>query len=262
MFRRCSSTLFLSLILLVAASVRLVGAASPTPPTSPTASAAKAPATQTQSLAGVWSIRLDPAAIGDQQRWFDQVIDDLTIQLPGTTDLAELGDALDPATMQYPVEILESQWPSSQPVKRMDEAGHLAGRHMYLGPAWYQRTITIPESWSGKHIQLRLERVIWQTDVWLDGQPCGSCDSLATEHRYDLGTLSPGEHRLTVCVDNRMIHNIGIYGHSYGPETQSRWNGLVGRLELMATDPVYLCMRRSHQQPIGNRCMCVWRFAT
>ncbi|MBC8328975.1 MAG: discoidin domain-containing protein [Planctomycetes bacterium] len=41
-------------------------------------------------------------------------------------------------------------------------------------------------------------------------------------------------HRLTICVDNRMIHDIGVYGHSYGPETQSRWNGVVGGIELVA----------------------------
>ncbi|MCP5118870.1 MAG: hypothetical protein GY953_49290, partial [bacterium] len=66
----------------------------------------------------------------------------------------------------------------------------------------------------------------------------GSYDSLVAEHSYDLGGLSPSVHRLTICVDNSMVHNIGILGHSYGPETQSRWNGIVGDIELVAAPAV------------------------
>ncbi len=50
----------------------------------------------------------------------------------------------------------------------------------------------------------------------------------------------PGEHRLTVLVDNSMAHNLGTIGHAYGPETQSRWNGILGEMELTATDPEFV----------------------
>jgi hypothetical protein len=62
----------------------------------------------------------------------------------------------------------------------------------------------------------------------------GKCDSLVAEHRYELGRLTPGPHRVTVRVDNRMIHNLSTLTHAYGPETQSRWNGLIGDLRLDA----------------------------
>ena len=41
-----------------------------------------------------------------------------------------------------------------------------------------------------------------------------------------------------IMVDNDMIHNIGDKGHAYGEYTQSIWNGIVGRLELRAYDPI------------------------
>lgn len=35
-----------------------------------------------------------------------------------------------------------------------------------------------------------------------------------------------------------MIHNLSTITHAYGPETQSRWNGLIGALTLEAAEPV------------------------
>jgi len=81
---------------------------------------------------------------------------------------------------------------------------------------------------------LRLERALWKTDVWVDGRRVGECDSLVAEHRHELGSLGPGRHRLTIRVDNRMVHNLSTVTHAYGPETQSRWNGLIGRIQLEA----------------------------
>ena len=56
--------------------------------------------------------------------------------------------------------------------------------------------------------------------------------------------LEPGKHRLTICVDNGMVHNIGILGHSYTPETQTRWNGIVGKIELTAKPAIAVCALR------------------
>ena len=56
----------------------------------------------------------------------------------------------------------------------------------------------------------------------------------STPHRYDLTRLArAGDNTLTVRVDNRQKLDIGI-GHAYTEETQTIWNGLIGRLELRA----------------------------
>ena len=98
--------------------------------------------------------------------------------------------------------------------------------------------LEIPAAWQGRPVTLRIERAMWQTDVWVDGRRMNSSDSLVAEHRHELGPLSPGRHRLTIRVDNRMIHNLSTITHAYGPETQSRWNGLIGAITLEAANPV------------------------
>ena len=58
----------------------------------------------------------------------------------------------------------------------------------YAGPAWYQRDIDVPESWRDKRVVLFLERIHWETQVWIDGRLAGTAeDSLVTPHVHDLG---------------------------------------------------------------------------
>jgi beta-galactosidase len=200
-------------------------------------SPASSPATI--SLAGRWQFQLDPQDVGLKAKWFQRDLDD-SIQLPGTTDEAKKGFQLDLKTMTYPVDVLRTRWPGTKDVLQADRAGYLVRPWYYVGKAWYQRTLDVPADWAGRFVRLRLERVIWQTRVWLDDRAMGSCDSLVAQHRYDLGVLPPGRHRLTICVDNDLVHNIGIIGHAYGPETQSRWNGIVGRIDVTASSPIFV----------------------
>jgi Glycosyl hydrolases family 2, sugar binding domain/Glycosyl hydrolases family 2 len=103
----------------------------------------------------------------------------------------------------------------------------------YLGPAWYQKQIEIPAGWQGLHALLHLERVHWQSTVWVDGKQIGKCNSLGTPHEYDLGALPPGTHTLTMRIDNRILDvNPGPLSHSITDHTQGNWNGVVGRIEL------------------------------
>lgn len=134
------------------------------------------------------------------------------MELPGTTDLAGKGpQATDDAPFEY----------------------HLTRESQHLGPAYYRRTFTVTPDWADRKTELFLERVMWQSRVWIDGREAGPPrDSLNTPHRHALGALAPGEHELVIRIDNRMIHPIGDKGHAYGAQTQSTWNGVVGRIEL------------------------------
>lgn len=174
-------------------------------------------------LAGAWLLRLDASDRGVTEAWFAAPLDTRDrIALPGTTDLAGFGE---PAADLNP--------------------GHLTRPHRFVGPAWYEREIEIPKNWAGQHVDLFLERVLWESRVWVDGQPvAGTQDSLGTPHVHELGPLAPGRHRLTVRVDNRMIHPIGDRGHCYTEFTQSIWNGLLGRLELRVRPAVSLGLVR------------------
>ena len=91
-----------------------------------------------------------------------------------------------------------------------------------------------------ERVTLHLERCHGKTTVWVDGCRVDN-DSLGTPHVYDLTAYAaPGRHRLVIAVDNRMIHPVGANAHSVSDHTQTAWNGIIGRMELRATEPVWI----------------------
>ncbi|MDB5949802.1 MAG: glycoside hydrolase, partial [Massilia sp.] len=110
----------------------------------------------------------------------------------------------------------------------------------YLGAAWYQRDIDIAPGWRGKRVVLFLERPHWGSTVWFDGRKVGVNLSLVGEHAYDLGFLAPGKHRISIRVDNRMLMGYRPDAHSVSDSLGMSWNGIVGKIELRATSPVWI----------------------
>ena len=110
----------------------------------------------------------------------------------------------------------------------------------YAGVAWYQRDVTIPDSWAGKTIRLYLERCHWVSRVWVDGKEAGKQDALSAPHWFDLTPyLTPGKHTLSIRVDNA-IRDVdpGVNSHSVSDHTQGNWNGIAGAMLLKAQSPV------------------------
>ena len=168
-----------------------------------------------QSLSGTWQFKLDPEDKGLKENWQGTSFTD-HITLPGTTDEAHYGEKTSGS-----------------------DFGILTRAYKYYGPAWYSREIEIPSEWNGKRIQIELERVLWESRVFVDGKEVSVQDALSTPHYHDLGYLSPGKHRLTIRINNDLIYNIGDKGHVYTEYTQSIWNGAVGRLQLKAVEAVH-----------------------
>jgi hypothetical protein len=179
---------------------------------------------ESMSLAGKWRFSRDEGKAGITAKWYGMELKTEgggpnEISLPGTTDEAKAG-------------IANPKKPSLQGLYRPN---------VYTGPAWYQREIDIPPTWKGKDVTLFLERNHWVTRVWLDDRDVGTRDSLISPQVFDLGTtVTPGPHRLTVCEDNTLIHNLGEFVSINYEGTQTNWNGIIGRIELRATDPVAL----------------------
>ena len=169
----------------------------------------------TMSLAGNWRFRLDAKDVGVNEKWYSQSLDD-NVQLPGTTDENQKGLLKD----EHCIDRLSRVW-------------------YWKGPAWYQRQVTIADGWKGKHITLMLERTK-HTRVWVDQTYCGGDDTLSAPQVIDLTpSMTPGEHTLTVVVDNAKLPPVGP-AHAVDERTQTNWNGIIGRIELRATDPVWL----------------------
>lgn len=176
-------------------------------------------------LAGQWKFSLDAKDQGVKGKWFNQTLDQ-TIKLPGTTDDAGFGIP----------NILE-------PKLEKPQLQHLTRKNSYVGVAWYSKDVIIPQTWLDKNIILKLERVIWNTIVWVDGKQSTSNESLISPHYFDLSNLLPaGKHTFVIRIDNRKQHEMSEnnLAHSYTNETQIIWNGVIGDIFLEATDPVKL----------------------
>ncbi len=198
------------------------------------------------SLAGQWRLALDREDAGLRAQWFrrDLATPD-TIRLPGILQSQGYGDVIGIHT-PWVLSLYDRHWYLREPYLPYTKAGHVKvpflcqpPRH-YLGAAWYQRDIDIPPDWQGKRVVLTLERTRWKTTVWLDDREIGSQDSLCAPHVFDLGFVDRGSHRLTIRVDNRMQMRYRPDAHSVSDSLGSSWNGIVGRIELSATNPVWI----------------------
>ncbi len=174
--------------------------------------------TETISLAGTWRFELDPLGVGNSvpENWHTKELSKKTT-LPGSTDKADYG-------------YKTHEW----------ESWHLNRLFEYKGDAWYSKEIYVPENWHNKDIQLFLERTHWKSTVWINGKAAGSRVSLSTPQTYDITSLiKPGQKNLIMIeVDNNMIYNIGSWASAITEETQTNWNGIIGKMQLRAKDKV------------------------
>jgi hypothetical protein len=177
-------------------------------------------------LSGAWevSLKAPPATSAWQQ-----------IRLPGTLDDNQLGTPL-----------------TLKPELTIPVLAHLQRRFTHIGPAWFRRSVDVPAHWAGKAITLELERVLWESRIFVDSHEVSRADSLSTPHRHDLSAaLTPGHHEIVVQIDNREMHrdvslHIDRYvvpesfaaAHAYTNHTQTMWNGVLGSLRLRAEERV------------------------
>jgi len=169
----------------------------------------------TLSLAGEWRFELDGENEGLDGKWYGRKLGD-TVTLPGTTDTNQKGLQ----TTHRPADRLARRW-------------------TWVGPAWYQRDAAIPESWAGKRVTLFLERSR-NSRVWINDTFVGRDDSLSAPHVFDVtAAMKPGRHTITVMIDNSKLPPVGP-AHAVDERTQTNWNGIVGTMELRATDPVWI----------------------
>ena len=170
---------------------------------------------ETIDLSDSWKFRLDPDNLGITAQWFNQTFKD-SVKLPGTTDENEKGI-----------------YKNEKAVDRLSRVWY------WKGAVWYQKEVIIPENWSGKNVKLLLERTK-DTYVWFDDVNCGYENTLSAPQYFDLSkAISPGKHRITLLVDNAKLPPVGP-SHAVDERTQTNWNGVVGKIELQMTDPVWI----------------------
>jgi hypothetical protein len=196
-------------------------------------------------LSGKWTMELDRADAGIRAHWYSRALAD-PFTLPGTLPSEGIGDPITVST-QWTGSIVDRSYFTAPAYAPYREPGNikvpfwLQPETHFVGLAWFQRKVIVPKDWAALRLALVLERPHWKTAVWLDERACGSNDSLSVPHEYNLGVgVAPGSHVLTIRVDNTVVPDIGENSHSVSDHTQGNWNGIVGRIELRANEPVWI----------------------
>ena len=173
---------------------------------------------QSISLAGEWNVELGKSGSAFAKSKRASQGEEKRAILPGTIDTNHLGFA--------PKDTMETT--------------HLTRLYTYKGAARYSRTINIPKDWKKKPVELFLERTR-PTWVYVDGELVDSCNFISTPQRYLLPKkVKPGKHLLEIVVDNGRGVPEQVYGssHAYTEDTQTNWNGIIGRIELQLASSV------------------------
>jgi hypothetical protein len=174
---------------------------------------------QTIPIHGIWNFKLDPFESGMSSNGV-QLLPQLaeTITLPGSTDQAGKG--------------YQTQAMTSIRLTRPFE---------YKGIAWYEKEIYVPADWTNRDIVVFLERAHWETRLWINNKPAGKRESLSVAHTYDVSSLiQPGKmNRIRIRVNNEKIYNLE-YAHAISEETQTNWNGIIGKMELQAFNKLHI----------------------
>ena len=159
-------------------------------------------------LSGTWQFALDRKG----QVHPDDILTE-TIQLPGTTDTNKKGDF----------------------IGHSEETTHLTRPWSYKGRAWYKHEVEIPATWKGQKVYLFLERTK-PTEIYVDAKLVGSSNDISTPQVFELSKhLTPGKHQLAIMVDNGSGVPEQLYAssHAYTEDTQTNWNGIIGRIEIL-----------------------------
>lgn len=173
-------------------------------------------------LHGKWNYELE-----DQGReageWVPHEFKNQGFLIPGTTASNRVGDPV----------VIEREM-SKEAVKRLRE------EYKFLGVVYYQTDFALGDEFKQKEIELYIERVLFESVVYVDGKMVSMRNSLSVPHTYNLTEYVEigRKHTLTVRVDNRDVQKIGPYPSAYTDETQTIWNGMVGRVEIIGRDEI------------------------
>ena len=177
-------------------------------------------------LSGKWTVALDSLDMGVVESWYGRVFTD-EITLPGTLCDGGYGE---PCKLK--------------PAMEREIFLNLKRKYDYVGVAWYSRQVEIPAEWLDKQIFLNLERVIWNSQLWVNGKKTEQVnESLSAPHQFDLTQyLTPGKNQIAIRIDNRKKYDISVrdMGHAYTNETQTMWNGVIGEIALKAVAKTHI----------------------
>ena len=206
------------------------------------ASAAQA-ARPSIDLSGEWEFKLDPLDVGRAEKWFDETVSyERAIQVPGAWNAQGVAFASEQALREYEEKRLEEQ-------KSLNRLGILGEQresarlfHVYPGPGWYRKKVTIPADWKGRVPWLVFSGIHREAEVWVNGRPAGTHHSYVTPFRIDLSRHAQAGEAIAIAVrvDARRRKEVDpLMGCLDTLDfLYVTWGGLHGRVRLEATQTV------------------------
>ncbi|MES2734642.1 MAG: sugar-binding domain-containing protein [Bacteroidota bacterium] len=90
--------------------------------------------------------------------------------------------------------------------------------------AWYQRSVTVPESWKGKRIYLVIGASDWVTTGWIDGKKVGSYQGGYTPFEFDLTDhVKFGQAQNLVVKADDSPHDFKLFGKQGYGDAKGIW---------------------------------------
>jgi len=195
-------------------------------------------------LSGEWLFQVDSLDEGLGRQWWLRILRD-KILLPGSMTTNGKGDEVSTAT-KWTGNIWNNTWFTDTAYAKYRKPGNvkisfwLQPVKYYVGPAWYQKKVKIEAGWKDHLVKLFLERCHWETTVWIDGRRMGMQNALGAPDEFALGSLTPGEHTITLRIDNRIkAIDPGADAHSVTDNTQTNWNGVIGKMVLIKKPDIH-----------------------
>ncbi len=197
-------------------------------------------------LQGKWKFDIDKEDAGMKERWFMKRLTD-EITLPGSMAENNKGEDVTLYT-QWTASIFDSSFFYNPRLEKYRTPENLkipfflTPVKYYVGAAWYQKEVTIPEDWKNQKTILFLEYPHIESRVWINGKEAGMQNSLSAPHIFDISQyIESGKNTITIRIDNRIKEiNVGPNSHSISDHTQGNWNGIVGRIGLQSMPETYI----------------------
>lgn len=191
---------------------------------------------QTIDLAGVWRYETDIENKGLYDEFYKRELSGNGFILPGDACSNKVGSPYVP-----PEELCYEAVRTLRPA------------YEYIGALWLQKKFVMPAECEDKCITLFLERVNIASDLWIDGEKFESqIIDISAPHIYNLtGNLKAGEHTITLRIDNSNLLNLAGMSSGYSVDTQSIWNGIIGKIELRFEDIFHMS---NIQVCTGDKC--------
>lgn len=179
-------------------------------------------------LSGVWNVEIEQGQV-------------LTMQIPGTLDENGIGYKDTGSNQWHPDAELgnaEEGFKADAPI-----ATRFTRKVTFEGEAKIYKKVTYTPT-PGKRVFIEVERARC-LKLLVDGIEVADFipPSISTPHVFEVTGLLHGENEITFLSDNSypgLPHDDIVYSSAATDETQTNWNGLLGRVRIYEEEPVFM----------------------